>query len=185
MSEKLGELSDRQIRGRILDALEQAFKKGGVDEMMTRAYQIEAGLGPFKGIENRGRWLADLLREIDRAGKLGDTPLDLTPNQKSKLHMYRDDLRRNVWASVDDPLVKRVVQAFKYDHKETKEGKIDRLKKRIRDATGISGSKAEQIADAIVRGREVERLAVQKGWPIEDGIIKGDGGEIALSDLKA
>lgn len=182
MDPMVAALNDRQVRGRILDALEQAYKKGGFGAMMTRAYEIEAGVGPFKPIDDRRKWLSDLLRDIASKGQVLDTKVEMTPNEKARLHMYRDDLRRV--ASAPDPLVSKVASRWA-KFKETKETKVERVKKIIRDATGLSGGKSEQIADAIVRGREVERLAIQKGWPIEDGVIHGDGGSIALSDIAA
>ena len=63
-----------------------------------------------------------------------------------------------------EPLTRRVVarflEAFKYEMKEKKEHKVERFLRAIRDATGISKGQAEAIADAFVRGREVERLAM-------------------------
>lgn len=85
-----------------------------------------------------------------------------------------------------DPIVVRVAAryAFRHQPRETKEHKVDRLKKIIRDATGLSGGMSEQIADAIVRGREIDRLAIQKGWPIEDGVIEGDNGALEVSKIR-
>jgi hypothetical protein len=73
--------------------------------------------------------------------------------------------------------------AFKYDQKESKQSKVDRLAKQIREATGLGRGVSEGIADAIVRGREVARLAIQKAWPIQDGIIEGPSGELPLTAL--
>jgi hypothetical protein len=86
---------------------------------------------------------------------------------------------------MDDKIAQRVANryAFKFQPKETKEHKIDRLKRVIRDGTGLSGGISEQIADAIIRGREVDRLALQKGWPVEDGVIYGDKGSMKVEDL--
>jgi hypothetical protein len=64
--------------------------------------------------------------------------------------------------------------AFKYGPKETQQNKIDKAKKLIADKAKISNGVAGAIADALIRGRDVVRLAIQKGWPIdEDGIING------------
>jgi len=64
--------------------------------------------------------------------------------------------------------------AFKYGPKETKQTKVEKAKKLIADKAGVSKGVAEAIADALVRGRDVIRLAIQKGWPIdEDGVING------------
>lgn len=68
--------------------------------------------------------------------------------------------------------------------RETKEHRVDKLADKIRDATGLSKGLSAAIADAIVRGREVLRLAIQKSWPIsEDGIIEGPKGTLELSEL--
>lgn len=85
-----------------------------------------------------------------------------------------------------DPLVPRVVRRFlSFKHKETKANKVDRLSKQIREATGLSRGQSEDIADAIVRGREVERLALQKSWPIQGGVIEGPKGTLDLKELDA
>lgn len=84
-----------------------------------------------------------------------------------------------------DPLARRVALrwAFKYVPKETKEHKIERMRDLIRERTGLSKTQAEAIAAAYVRGREVERLALQKKWPIDNGIIQGPSGNLAMNDL--
>ena len=84
-----------------------------------------------------------------------------------------------------DPLALRVAArfAFRYEPKVTKERKVENLTKVIREATGLSKGMSESIADAVVRGREVERLALQKNWPIVDGVIEGPGGQLALTSL--
>ncbi len=86
-----------------------------------------------------------------------------------------------------DPLTPRVLQrlAFKYVPKETKESKVERVMRAIREATGLSKGMSEAIADALVRGREVERLALQKNWPIEGGVVQGPSGQVELSRLPA
>lgn len=80
-----------------------------------------------------------------------------------------------------DPLARRV--AFRYIPKEKKQTRVDRLMKVIRDATGVSKGMAEDIADAVVRGRDLDALALQKSWPVEDGTLKGPSGELSLSTL--
>ena len=75
--------------------------------------------------------------------------------------------------------------AFKYEPKEKKQSKVDRLMKVIRDATGLSRGVSEDIADAVVRNREVERLAIQKSWPITDGTIEGLSGSIKLDEVRS
>lgn len=74
--------------------------------------------------------------------------------------------------------------AFKYKPKETKEHKVDRLMRKIRDATGFSKGVAADLADALVRGRDVERLALQKSWPLENGVFEGPSGTISLEALR-
>lgn len=86
-----------------------------------------------------------------------------------------------------DPLTRRVFHryAFKYIPKEKKEHKVERLSRALREATGLSKGQAVDIADAVVRGREVERLAIQKNWPITDGIVEGPKGAMSLKDLRS
>jgi hypothetical protein len=73
--------------------------------------------------------------------------------------------------------------AFKHVPKETKEHKVERVRDVIREKTGLSKTQSEAIADAYVRGRDVERLALQKNWPIENGTITGPSGSLELSTL--
>jgi len=87
-----------------------------------------------------------------------------------------------------DPLAERVVRrfiAFKYEPKETKKSKAERLMKLIRDKTGLSKGQSEEIADILVRGRDIEALAVQKNLPVTDGTIEGPKGNLSLSELKS
>jgi hypothetical protein len=74
-----------------------------------------------------------------------------------------------------DPLAYKV--AFKFQPKETKSHKVDKMADNIKSITGISKTMSQAIADAIVRGRDVARLALQKGWPIEDGVVNGPNGD--------
>ena len=82
-------------------------------------------------------------------------------------------------------IVARYLQAKPYSKdKETKEHRVSKLADKIREATGLSKGIAEAIADAIVRGREVMRLALQKSWPIsKDGVIEGPKGTLELSTV--
>lgn len=80
-----------------------------------------------------------------------------------------------------DPLAKRV--AFRFIPKEKKQHRVDRLMKVIREATGVSKGMAEDIADAVVRGRDLEALALQKNWPVEDGTLTGPTGTVDLKSL--
>jgi len=80
-------------------------------------------------------------------------------------------------------VVKAAHEAFKYVPKETKQHKVERVRDLIREHTGLSKGQSEAIADAHIRGREVERLALQKNWPIENGVITGPSGTLELSVL--
>lgn len=84
-----------------------------------------------------------------------------------------------------DPLARRVALrwAFKFVPKEKKEHKVERVRDEIKDKTGLSKGQSEAIADAYVRGRDVDRLALQKNWPIENGVITGPSGTLELSAL--
>ena len=86
----------------------------------------------------------------------------------------------------DRALARRVAArfAFKYVPKEKKKAKVDRLTKVIREKTGIGRGTAEDIADAIVRNRDVERLARQKSWPVEDGTIEGPKGQLTFQAVR-
>jgi len=86
----------------------------------------------------------------------------------------------------DRDMAQRVVArfAFKYVPKEKKKAKVDRLTKVIREKTGVGRGTAADIADAIVRGREVDRLARQKSWPIEDGNIEGPKGTVTVKAIR-
>jgi len=53
----------------------------------------------------------------------------------------------------------------------------------IRKITGLSLSVSGKIADAVVRKRDLDRLALQQDWPVEDGQLTGDKGSIALDLL--
>jgi hypothetical protein len=83
------------------------------------------------------------------------------------------------------PISIRILKRFslKYIPKETKRSKVDRLAKIIREATGISKSQAVDIAEAVVRKRDLEALTLQKGLPIEDGIIVGPKGLLPVEKI--
>jgi hypothetical protein len=86
-----------------------------------------------------------------------------------------------------DPLAQRVadryLRSFKYVPKETKQHKVERLTDIIRTHTGLSKRQAESIADAHIRGRDVDGLAVQKSWPIQNGIIHGPNRTVDLKTV--
>lgn len=83
-----------------------------------------------------------------------------------------------------DPLVAKV--AFKYVQKENKKSQIQRLSRTIRDATGISRAKADDIASSMVRsGRDLKSLAFQKNWPVnEQGDIEGPRGSLSFDEAR-
>lgn len=74
--------------------------------------------------------------------------------------------------------------AFKYVPKEKKKSKVDRLTKLIREKTGLGRGTAEDIADAVVRGRNTDALAVQKKWPVEGGEIEGPKGTLSVQKVR-
>ncbi len=80
--------------------------------------------------------------------------------------------------------VARRILAGKYDQKEKKQNRVDRVMRLVRDQTGLSRGISEDIVDALVRGRDVEGLALQKGWPIEEGKIVGPSGEMSLKEVR-
>jgi len=80
-------VSDKVAKGRVTHALTQSFETGGFDAMIARAFEIEAGKGPFHVVDNRRQWLIGVLNDLSQK-------FALEPNQVSRLHMYRDDLRR-------------------------------------------------------------------------------------------
>ena len=86
--------------------------------------------------------------------------------------------------TVEERIVRRFL-AFKYQPKEKKKAKVDRLMRFIRDETGESRGVATEIADAIVRGRDVERLALQKGWPLDGSKIIGPQGDLSVERARA
>jgi hypothetical protein len=82
-----------------------------------------------------------------------------------------------------DPLTSTVLRrflAFKYEPKESKQSKVDRLMRFIREKTGIGRGPAEDIADAVIRNRDLERLALQKSWPMQGGVIEGPKGTLGI-----
>lgn len=87
-----------------------------------------------------------------------------------------------------ETIAERVVRRFialKYVPKETKKSKAERLTKFIREKTGLSKSQAEAIADAIVRGRNLEALALQKDLPVEGDTIEGPSGNLSVNKVKS
>lgn len=78
----------------------------------------------------------------------------------------------------------RFLESFKYKPKEKKKSKVDRLTKLIRDKTGIGRGTASDIADAVVRNRDIGALSRQKDWPVNDGTIEGPKGTMAVTEVK-
>lgn len=80
----------------------------------------------------------------------------------------------------------RDLTAFRYEPKESKQSKIRRLMRMISDYTGIGRRIAEDIADAIIRNRNLLALAVQKNWPMnEEGMIEGPHGILSVDEIRA
>jgi hypothetical protein len=78
--------------------------------------------------------------------------------------------------SLADRVLRRFL-AFKFEYKETKQHKVEKLRDAIRETTGISKGQAEDIADAILRKRDLEALGRQKSWPVNDeGLVEGPKG---------
>jgi len=87
-----------------------------------------------------------------------------------------------------DPLAATVFRrflAFKYEPKESKQSKVDRLMRLIREKTGIGRGPAEDIADAVIRNRDLDRLAFQKQWPMREGVIEGPQGTLGIDAVRA
>jgi len=87
--------------------------------------------------------------------------------------------------TIAERVARRYVESFKYEPKEKKQSKVDRLMRHIREVTGVSRGVAGDIADALVRGRDVPRLAIQKGWPIEGDAIIGPEGSLDMADARS
>lgn len=88
------------------------------------------------------------------------------------------------------PLTRRVVaryrkEAFKYEPKESKRTKVERIMKMIHDMVGVSKGVAEDIADAFLLHRDLAALAIQKGWDVEvDGTtLDGPKGSLDLATV--
>jgi len=68
--------------------------------------------------------------------------------------------------------------------KKTKKHKVERLAQHIQGKTGISKGKASDIADAVVRNRNVEALSLQKSWPVNRlGDIQGPLGSLSFDEI--
>lgn len=67
--------------------------------------------------------------------------------------------------------------------KKSRDKQARELRDRIAKATGISNSKALEIAEAAVRGRNLDALSRQKSWPVEWDAIVGPVGIMPLALL--
>jgi len=74
--------------------------------------------------------------------------------------------------------------SFKYEPKETKQSKVKRLMAFITKSTGVGRNVSEDIADAIIRNRNLSALAVQKGWPMSDDTIEGPLGNLSVDEVR-
>jgi len=83
-----------------------------------------------------------------------------------------------------DPMVARVAKRFQDIRQETKKTRMNRIVKRLREETGISREKAEDIADAVLRNRDLDTLARQKSWPMYEGTVEGPRGSIPVMELR-
>jgi len=87
-------------------------------------------------------------------------------------------------SSTAERVITRCMVAFRFKQKEKKRSKVERLMKLIREKTGVGRAAAEDIADAIVRNREIDRLALQKSWPVENGTIEGPDGSVSVEEIR-
>lgn len=65
--------------------------------------------------------------------------------------------------------------------KKSRDKQARELRTKIVERTGISNSKALEIALDAIRGRDLPALARQKGWPVNWDRIVGPSGELPLS----
>lgn len=69
------------------------------------------------------------------------------------------------------------------NEKKSRDKKARQLRDKIVSRTGISNSKAFEIAIDALRGRNLEALARQKSWPVSWGRIEGPLGDMPLALL--
>ena len=87
----------------------------------------------------------------------------------------------------NEAIARRVVANYTAAYKEKPETKRSRIQDAIR-AIGVSVGMAKDIADKMVAKHgdlsEILRLALQKGWPVNDeGILEGSKGTLDLSSM--
>ena len=73
----------------VVKALEKGYKKDGYQGMMLAAYKLEA----HSTLKDVKKWMVGVLRDILDTGKIGETPVQLSKSEKTRMGMYRDDLR--------------------------------------------------------------------------------------------
>ena len=88
----------------------------------------------------------------------------------------------------DREIAIRVAARFMAEFKEKPQTKKNRITDKIREMTGVSVGIAKDIADKLVAKKgdlqEILRLAIQKGWPVNDeGIIEGSKGSLDLTSI--
>jgi hypothetical protein len=84
-----------------------------------------------------------------------------------------------------DSIARRVAKRFRDQRGPSKSTLMSRIVEHIREATGIGRGVAEGIAKALVRsGRDINQLAVMKGWPIDGDTLIGPRGSIQLDELR-
>mgnify|MGYP001371804140 CR=1 FL=1 len=88
----------------------------------------------------------------------------------------------------DQKLALRVAARFLAEYKEKPQTKKKHITDKIREVTGVSVGIAKDIADKLVAKKgdieEILRLALQKGWPVnEDGILEGSKGSLDLASF--
>lgn len=69
------------------------------------------------------------------------------------------------------------------NEKKSRDKQARELRDKIVSRTGISNTKALEIAQDAVRGRNLEALARQKSWPVSWGRIEGPSGDMPLALL--
>lgn len=65
--------------------------------------------------------------------------------------------------------------------KKNRDKQARELRDKIVSRTGISNSKAFEIAFDALRGRNLDALSRQKGWPVAWGRIEGPSGTMPLT----
>lgn len=149
----------------------------GGDILEIKSDVIETTLGQYDPVEFLGQ--VALIEEGTE---------DLVIGELDSLLEYQEDedVVRPIEAlekASAESVVRRFL-AFKYQPKESKKSKVEKLRVFLQKTTGISKTLAKEVADAAVRGRDLPRLAVQKNWPVDEKqYLVGPQGKVSLSDL--